>query len=102
QSNVGRTFSAVFGSGNVPVRGRAVARGMWTSSSNSVMVLNLTASSALSLTGNANLKVNGGLVINSSSPSALNLISNGVVTASSITLNQAAGTLTNTLLNSLL
>ncbi len=30
QYNAGRTFSNVFGSGAVPVRARAVARGQWT------------------------------------------------------------------------
>jgi hypothetical protein len=93
QYNAGRSFSGVFGSGTIPVRARAVARGEWASAGNAVSLLNLSSSSVLSLTGSAGLNVNGALQVNSSSPSALNLAGIGNVTASLINVNAAAGPL---------
>ncbi len=102
QYNAGRTFSGIFGSGTIPIRARAVARGQWAPVSNTVVLLNLTASSVLSASGSASLLVNGGLQVNSSSPSAFNLSGKASVAASALNLNSAAGTLSPSLSSFLL
>ncbi|HWG41908.1 MAG TPA: pilus assembly protein TadG-related protein [Gemmataceae bacterium] len=91
QSNAGRTFSNIFGSGAIPVRARAVARGQWISINDDVIALNLRTSSAVSITGSGGLNLQGSLRINSSSSSALSLSGGGGVTASQYNLNSAGG-----------
>jgi len=102
QSNVGRTFSNVFGSGAVPVRARAVARGQWLPVGNQVMALNGTASGAVSVSGNSSLNINGGLLVNSNSSSAVDVGSNASLTASSVNLNSGGGGILGSLLSGLL
>jgi hypothetical protein len=102
QYNASRLFSNVFSSGTIPVRARAVARGQWASLSNLVISLNLTASDAVTDSGNSGLKINGGLQVNSSSPSAVNLSGNAELNASQITLNPASGSSLVSSLSSLL
>jgi hypothetical protein len=101
QYNAGRLFSGIFGSGTIPVRSRAVARGQWTPNTNALLILNLTARAALNVRGNANLTVYGNVQVNSNSPDALNLASGGL-SAASLSLNSAAGINTSTLLSSVL
>jgi hypothetical protein len=102
QYNASRSFSNVFGSGTIPVRGRAVARGVWGPNSNGVILLNLSASGVLNSNSSGSLNITGGLQINSSSSTALNLASGFTITASEFNLNQAAGSLVGSLLSSLL
>jgi Flp pilus assembly protein TadG len=89
QYNAGRTFSNVFGTGTIPVRARAVARGQWMPDNNAVMVLNLTASGALTISGSAGLKVNGGLLVNSKSSTGISVSLFGSLSALVYNLNQA-------------
>jgi len=63
QYNAGRMFSNVFGSGDVPVRARAVARGQWGPVNYAVMALSLTVQP--SNTSNVNLNIQGNIWINS-------------------------------------
>jgi hypothetical protein len=91
QYNAGRTFSNVFGSGAIPVRARAVARGQWVPNSNGVLLLNAHASGAL-YSSSGGLTVTGGLVVNSSSSTAVQF-SGGPVIASSFYFNQSSGPL---------
>jgi Flp pilus assembly protein TadG len=88
QYNAGRTFSNVFGTGTIPVRARAVARGQWMPDSHAVMVLNLTASSALTISGGAGLKINGGLLVNTKANPPISLGLFSTLSALTYDLNQ--------------
>jgi hypothetical protein len=66
QFNQKRGFSSIFGSGDLPVRGRAVARGFRKKSSIGLLILNPTAQGALTITGSAGMKVDGTVIIDSS------------------------------------
>jgi Flp pilus assembly protein TadG len=98
QHNASRLFSGVFGTAAIPVRARAVARGRWGPGSDAIMLLNLQASGALNSTSSSNLIINGGLAVNSSSPTALRL-SSGAVLASQFNLNKASGSLSGPVLS---
>jgi hypothetical protein len=65
-----RGFSAIFGSGKVPVQGRCVARGKKSGSDVGILALNSSASGALTMTGSATVSVNGKVVVNSNNGSA--------------------------------
>ncbi len=82
QINRGRTFSNLFGSGSVPVRARAVARGQLGGLGANVLLLNLHAPGALSVTGSANVVVaSSSLRVNSDSASAISLTGSGSLSA---------------------
>ncbi len=89
QINQGRTFSNIFGSGTVPVVGRAVARGLM-STDQTIILLDLSAAGALTASGNASISVAGGIAVNSSSGSAVK-VGSGNVTASEFYLDTSAG-----------
>ncbi|HZV05302.1 MAG TPA: pilus assembly protein TadG-related protein [Gemmataceae bacterium] len=101
QYNADRLFSGMFGSGTIPVRARAVARGIWGADSNGVILLSLKASGALSDSSSSPLLISGGLEVNSKSSTAISITSLGTVTASQFNLNQAAGSLGGSLLSHL-
>jgi hypothetical protein len=63
QYNQPRYFSAIFGSGDLPIPARAVARGSWAPSNIGIHVLDLHRPSALYGNGNATVEVNGAKVI---------------------------------------
>jgi hypothetical protein len=63
QFNQKRGFSAIFGGGDIPVRGRAVARGLWVPFNDGIIVLHPTAPSALFANGNGTVKVQGASII---------------------------------------
>ncbi len=79
----GRGFSAVFGSGTIPISARAVARGTWyAASSAGLILLDRSASKALDITGNGNLAVSsGGIIVDSNSSTAVFNNGNGTITA---------------------
>jgi hypothetical protein len=92
QYNATHLFSGVFGAGSTPVPARAVARGQTSlAGNNAVFVLNMSSkvSGALAVTSLASLTVNGGIQINSSSPSALEVNTGASVTAGQLTVNPA-------------
>lgn len=94
QYNVDRLFSGIFGSGSLPVRARAVARGRCSALANtSLLALNVKASGALTVANLASLSVNGGIQVNSSSGQSIQLLGAGMVTATQFTVNPAAGSL---------
>jgi Flp pilus assembly protein TadG len=67
QYNQARGFSGVFGQGNLPVRGRAVARGRWASFNNGIIVLNPTDPNAFNSNGGGTVSVqNASVIVNSS------------------------------------
>jgi Flp pilus assembly protein TadG len=98
QYNAARTFSNFFGSGALPVTARAVARGQWTSVSDDVIALNLTAASTVSLSGGSSLNLAGSLRVNSSSSLGLSVLGGGSITASQFNINKAVGSLLGLLL----
>jgi hypothetical protein len=67
-----RGFSRVYGSGNLTVTGRTVARGFGNNGLGNIgiLVLNKTASKALSLSGSATINVNGKVIVDSSDTKA--------------------------------
>jgi hypothetical protein len=67
-----RTFSAVFGTGNLTVRARAVARGQWVDLRNGIITLHRTARGSLNAHGNGTMTVTGTpAIVNSSDSSAM-------------------------------
>lgn len=82
QYNQPRCFSGVFGSGAIPVKARAVARGMQKPYSNAAIVLlDTSGTGALSDQGNGLTATGAPILVNSNSPLAVVLTGNAVVTA---------------------
>jgi hypothetical protein len=63
QFNQKRGFSGIFGSGDIPVTARAVARGQWVAFNYGIIVLDPTSQGALTGTGNGVALVKGGASI---------------------------------------
>jgi hypothetical protein len=82
QYNQPRGFSNIFGSAPIPVKARAVARGAWVPPKGGIIALNPTASGAITASGQGNLTVNNGIVIDdSNSNAALTVNGGGTMTA---------------------
>jgi hypothetical protein len=81
-----RYFSAIFGSGNVPVKARSVARAKYGVQSANLIVLNRgNTSGALTISGGATLNIPGAIAVNSTDPTAATLNGSGTqVVASAI------------------
>src|SRR5579884_1012526 len=77
QYNHKRYFSSVFGSSDLPVKARAVARARWTTLKNGIIVLDRSTKGALTIGGNGTIKVQGAPVIVNSSNSTAALTLNG-------------------------
>jgi hypothetical protein len=71
-----RFFSAIWGSGKIPVTGRAVARGTKTPKANGIIVLDPTSSNSLTTTNSANITVQQGNIVVDSNSSSGGTISN--------------------------
>lgn len=82
QFNQQRRFSAILGSGALPVAARAVARGQWEPSNVGIHVLDLYAKGSLNATGTGVSTVTGGasIVVNSNHPEAA-ITNGGTLTA---------------------
>ncbi len=72
QYNQPRYFSGVIGSGTIPVRSRAVARGRWVPSAIGIHVLDMSAKASLTGVGGGTMTITGGasVIVNSSDPEA--------------------------------
>lgn len=68
--NQKRGLSNIFGAGDLPVDGRAVARGMRKGSGVGILLLNPSTQGAFTLTGTAGMTVAGKVIVNSSSSKA--------------------------------
>ena len=89
QYNQKRYFSAIMGTGSLPVRARAVARGNWEPSDVAIHVLDLHEPASLKSTGESYVTVHGAsVIINSDSPEAATS-TGGVISAP--TINIAGG-----------
>ncbi len=86
QFNESRSFSNLFGSGTVPVRARAVARGQMGNIGDAITLLSLTAAPALGITGSGSVSAAGPLRVNSSASNAISVTGSGTVTATQYNL----------------
>jgi hypothetical protein len=87
QFNQKRGFSGIFGSGDIPVVGRAVARGQWVPFNDGIIVLHPTAASALNANGNGTTVVkNGNIIVDSNNFQAATTVGNAFVTDTGKTL----------------
>jgi hypothetical protein len=92
--NMTRGFSAILGSGTLPIQSRAVARGLWTSFGNGIILLAPTGQS-LSDSGNGSVTVNGAnIVVDSSSSQAASASGNASLTATDFVITGSPGDVT--------
>jgi hypothetical protein len=70
QLNQKRNFSSIFGSGDLPVKARAVARGWRQASGIGVLLLNPTAKGSLTISGSAGMIVDGAVIVDSNNSTA--------------------------------
>jgi hypothetical protein len=84
QFNQPRAFSGIFGSGDIPVQARAVARGQWAIVNNGIICLDLNEKGALNAHGNGTVSVEGApIIVNSNHADAATRVngSNALVSA---------------------
>ena len=88
QYNQPRYFSAVLGTGTIPVKARAVGRGKWEPSFVGIHVLDLHASSALRATGGGSGGVSGGatVIVNSDASDAAVTTGGSTISASTFAI----------------
>jgi hypothetical protein len=78
----GRAFSSFLGTGTMPVRARAVARGAWTDPNIGILVLNYSGKGTLSDQGNGAFTETGAkVIVNSNDPSGAMDTGNGTMIA---------------------
>jgi hypothetical protein len=67
-----RAFSQIWGSTDIPVRARAVARGCWGTNKNGIILLDPSKSGSLTVTGNGSMSVVGvPTIVDSNAPDAV-------------------------------
>src|SRR4051794_8238008 len=67
-----RTFSGIFGSSDMPIKARAVARGRWISFKDGILVLDLHAAESLKANGGGTVSVDGAdIIVNSDDPGSV-------------------------------
>jgi hypothetical protein len=75
-----RGFSGIFASGAIPVRARAVARGLWVPFNNGIIVLHPTAPNALFANGNGSTTVKGAnIIVDSNNSMAAVTVGNALI-----------------------
>jgi hypothetical protein len=101
QYNQPRAFSNIFGSGDIPVKARAVARGMWNQLQDGILVLDPTSSGSLTAGGNGAMTLIGAssgpttrVIVDSTSGSAAIANGNGALTAPEFDITGVPGTST--------
>ncbi len=88
QRNQSRYFSAIVGSGTIPVSGRAVARGRWAPAFVGIHVLDLHGSGALRATGGGTGMISGGaaVIVNSDASDAAITTGGSTITANDFSI----------------
>ncbi len=87
QYNQPRCFSALWGAGTMSVTATSYARGIASTASPAILLLDPSMAKALNMTGNGNVNVTGGsVVIDSSNSQAGTLTGNGSVIAPNINI----------------
>jgi hypothetical protein len=80
QYNQTRGFSGIFASGTIPVKARAVARGLWVPFNNGIIVLHPTAANALFANGNGSTFVkNANVIVDSNNSMAAVTVGSAIV-----------------------
>jgi len=88
-----RFFSRVFGSANVTIKARAVARGSWEADKDGILILDPSGSSSLKANGGGTVSVVGApLIVNSTAPDAGNAVGGGNVSAGELNFGGSPGT----------
>ena len=91
--NQPRGFSGIFGGGDLPVKGRAVAMGKWTDIHNGIILLDPTSKGSFSSNGNGYATVTGaGIVIDSNNPQAAVAVGNAGASAPTFDITGVPGT----------
>jgi hypothetical protein len=81
-TKVPRGFSRIWGTDDIPVIGRAVARGAWVTPNDGVLILNYQGKGTLNAQGNGAFTETGGpVIVNSNNSSALLDTGNGAMRA---------------------
>lgn len=91
QYNAGRLFSGMFGSNAIPIRARAVARGQWGPVGNKMLSLNMAAKVGVGVNNFSKVNVNGGLLVNSNSSTAVDVQASASLSAALLSLNSGGG-----------
>jgi hypothetical protein len=89
-----RAFSALWGTDPIPVKARAVARGLWVPINNGIIVLDPTTSGSLTSNGGGSVTTNATVIVDSNSPSATVVTGGGVITAPEFDITGVPGTST--------
>jgi hypothetical protein len=87
-----RGFSRVFSSDTIPVRARAVARGMWEPIRDGVIVLDLAQRGALNAHGNGKMTVTAPISVNSNHAEAALVTGQGTLSATQFLVTGGTGT----------
>ena len=92
QYNYPRGFSAIWSSSTIPITRRAVARGLWASFANGIILLDPTGKGELTDSGNGSVTVNNASIIVDSSDSAAVIVGgNGSIKATQIQITGSPG-----------
>src|SRR6516162_8074207 len=89
-----RAFSAIWARDPVPVKARAVARGLWVPVNNGIIVLHPTSSGSLTSNGGSSVTTNAKVIVDSNSPSATVVTGGGALTAPEFDITGVPGTST--------
>jgi hypothetical protein len=92
QLNQPRFFSGIFGHGAIPVIGRAVAQGKWTTFNDGIIVLDPVSQASLSAMGNGGVSVTGAwIIVDSNNAAGGVLTGNGGISAPGIAFSGTPG-----------
>jgi Flp pilus assembly protein TadG len=91
QYNQARGFSLIFGTGNVAVKARAVARGRYIPGTVGVLILDPSSTDTCEIDGILNIGASGRILVNSSDSAAVRLYANGSITAKEIDIVGSPG-----------
>ncbi len=87
-----RFFSTIFGSGALPVKARAVARGSQSPKNNGIIVLDPSGSNTLTTTASGDVKVtNGNIIVDSTDKAAGSISNSGNIKADEIDFSGTPG-----------
>jgi Flp pilus assembly protein TadG len=89
QFNEPRAFSAIFGSGKIPVTFRAVAGG--SPGGIGILILDPSSTDTCEIDGTLNINGNGDIVVNSTDSAAVRLYDTGKITAKNISVAGSPG-----------
>ena len=87
-----RGFSGIFGSGNLPVKARAVARGAWTTFRNGIIVLDPDDPNSFNANGGSHVEVKGASInVNSTAPDGTIATGGGTIKSDDLYMTGSPG-----------